>query len=426
MNELPSHFCFGCLVDHKPISIKKQLVQLAVAVLILILAPTVIGFFNQGSLDKIRSDNPYLKTNLSVKYDIGKVIAIDNEKIVEDPLANSKVLSQNVRVKIVNNGVEKIVKQLYQTDFSDPKQKLAINDDLVIRHEPKVFDYNKDGEAEIFNIVDRFRFSNLIWIGLIFILLVFVLTGIRGLSSIIGMIFSFVVLTQVLIPGIVNGANLTGLTFGVGLLILSVTMLIGHGFTKKTLIALVAGLIAITLASFLSGWVVDFTMLSGLGTEDAFHLKGNGSTNNINLRGLLISGIIIGVIGIMDDVTIAQSVAIEEISKANPNLSKWQLFWRGMRIGQDHIISLINTLILAYVGTALPLVLNFTVNNFSPYWVIFNDQLVAEEIVRSLVGSICILMAIPITNVLAAYFLKQQPSNYVKPVFSLVEELKNK
>jgi uncharacterized membrane protein len=426
MKEIPSHFCLGCLVDHKPMSIKKQLVQLFAAILIFAFAPSIIGIFSQGSLDKIRDASPYKKLNQNVKHDVGKVIAIDKEQIIEDSLANSKVLSQNIKVNIINeNGTQKVIKQLYQSDFSDPKQKLTIGDELVVRQEPKIYDYNKDGEVNIFTIIDKFRLNNLIWVAIIFIIMIFALTGIRGLSSIIGMLFSFVVLTQILIPGIVNGANLIGLTFAVGLLVLSVTMFIGHGFTKKTLISLTAGVIAITLATFLSGWVVDFTMLSGFGTDDAFNLKGLSTTNNINIRGLLISGIIIGVIGIMDDVTIAQAVAIEEISKANPSLSKTELFWRGMTIGQDHIISLINTLVLAYAGTALPLVLSFTVNNFSPSWVIFNDQRIAEEIVRSLVGSMCILMAIPITNVLAAYSLKQKNEKLVKSEFSIVKQLEN-
>jgi uncharacterized membrane protein len=428
MKEIPSHFCLGCLLDHKPMSINKQLVQLLVAILIFAFAPSIIGIFSQGSLEKIRDASPYKKLSQNVKHDVGKVIAIDKEEVIEDSLANSKVLSQNIKYQInviSENGKEKVIKQLYQSDFSDPKQKLTIGDELVIRQEPKIYDYNKDGEVNIFTIIDKFRLNNLIWVAIIFIIMIFALTGIRGLSSIIGMLFSFVVLTQILIPGIVNGANLIGLTFAVGLLVLSVTMFIGHGFTKKTLISLAAGVIAITLATFLSGWVVDFTMLSGFGTDDAFNLKGLSATNNINIRGLLISGIIIGVIGIMDDVTIAQAVAIEEISKANPSLTKIQLFWRGMTIGQDHIISLINTLVLAYAGTALPLVLSFTVNNFSPSWVIFNDQRIAEEIVRSLVGSMCILIAIPITNVLAAYFLKQKKEPLAKSNFSIVKQLEN-
>jgi uncharacterized membrane protein len=424
MKELPSHFCLGCIIDHKPMSIKKQLLQLVAAILILCFTPAIIGFFNQGSLEKIRQDSPYAKSNEKVKYDIGKVVSINEEKMTTDEYGGSKVLSQNVQVSIYNGpGDRKIIKQLYQTDASDPKQKLNIDDELVIRREPKIYDYNKDGESEFFIIIDKYRFNNLLWVALIFIILIFAMTGIRGLSSLVGMLFSFVVLTQVLLPGIITGTNIVGLTFVVGLLILSVTMFIGHGFTKKTAVALGAGMFAITMASVISGLVVDYTFLSGFGTDDAFHLKGSGVTNNINLRGLLISGIIIGVIGIMDDVTIAQAVAIEEISKANPNLNKWQLFWRGMTIGQDHIISLINTLVLAYVGTALPIVLSFTVYNYSPFWVILNEQMVAEEVVRSLVGSMCILMAIPITNGLAAYFLKREPESYIKPVFSLVDEM---
>jgi uncharacterized membrane protein len=426
MKEFPSHFCLGCIVDHKPMSFKKQLLQLVAAILILAFAPALIGFFNQGSLDKIRNASPYKQLSQNVKHNVGTVVVIDSEQVVEDSLANSKVLSQNLKVKITDhNGGEKIIKQLYQSDFSDTKQKLSIGDELVIRQEPKIYDYNKDGEANIFTLIDKFRLNNLIWVAVIFIIFVFVLTGIRGLSSIIGMLFSFVVLTQILVPGIVNGTNLIGLTFAVGLLILSVTMFIGHGFTKKSVISLISGIIAIILATFLSGWVVDFTMLSGFGTDDAFNLKGLSATNSINIRGLLVSGIIIGVIGVMDDVTIAQAVAIEEISKANPNLSKIELFWRGMTIGQDHIISLINTLVLAYAGTALPIVLSFTVNNFNPFWVIFNDQKIAEEIVRSLVGSMCILMAIPITNILASYFLKQKAATPEKFEFSIVKRLEN-
>jgi uncharacterized membrane protein len=425
MNETPYHFCLGCIVDHKPMSIKKQLIQLAAALLIIFCTPSIIGFFNQNALGKIRDANPYAKTNEKVKYDIGKVISIDGEKIDEDSFGGSKVLSQKLQILFSNaeNPKGKTIKQLYQTDAIDSKAKMKKGDELILRHEPKIYDYNKDGETEIYTITDKYRFNNILWICLIFIIMIFALAGIRGLSSLVGMAFSFIVLTQVLIPGIINGTDLLALTFGVGLLILSVTMYIGHGFTKKTTISLAAGLLAITLATFVSGWVVDFTFLSGFGSEDPFHLKGSGITNNINLRGLLVSGIIIGAIGIMDDVTIAQAVDIEEISKANTNMSKWQLFWRGMAIGQDHIISLINTLVLAYVGTALPLVLSITVNNFSPFWVIFNDQMVAEEIVRSLVGSMCILLAIPITNGLAAYFLKQEPTPFVKPIFSISKEL---
>jgi uncharacterized membrane protein len=425
-NPIPQtfHYCLGCITDHKPINFKKQIAQLVIAILILVCSPAIIGFFNGNSLANIRANSPYSKTSEKVFYETGKVIKINNEKIEEDGMGGSKVLTQNVQIQLENYQNGKVIKNAYQTDTVDNKQKLNLGDQLVIRREPKVFDYNKDGNSEIFTIQDKFRYNNIVWIFVIFVVLILVLTGIRGMSALIGMFFSFVIISQVLIPGIISGANLTVLTFFTGLLILGVTMFIGHGFTKKTTIALVAGVFVITLATFLSSWVVDFSLLTGYGTEDAFHLKGSGVTNTINLRGLLISGIIIGAIGIMDDVTIAQAVAIEEISKANTRMTRLELFWRGMIIGQDHIISLINTLILAYVGTALPLLLSLTVYNFSPFWVIVNDQVVAEEIIRSVVGSICILMAIPVTNILAAYFSKQNKS-FNKPTFSIVDEITN-
>ena len=129
----------------------------------------------------------------------------------------------------------------------------------------------------------------------------------------------------------------------------------------------------------------------------------SGISNNINLRGLLLGGIIIGVLGILDDITTAQAAATEEIFKANRRLGFSELYSRAFSVGREHITSLVNTLVLAYAGASLPLFLLFTLH-IQPWWVTLNSETIAEEIVRTLVGSMTLTLAVPITTGLAAYY----------------------
>lgn len=420
------HFCLGCITDHKPNSLRKNLLQLGVSLLIVIVTPFLIaGFnttFNRPSLDDIRkstsSTNNYSKFT---DYGVGKITAIYDEKLVTNSIGDfntQKTQVQNIEIEFQGGKLSgQKITQKYNTDASDPKQKTKIGDELVIKIDPKIESPNEN----YYYIQDKYRANNILWLLLIFTVLVFLLAGTQGLSSVLGMVFTLIVLIQLLIPGIISNQDLIGLTFSVGLLICSVSLYIGHGFNKRTTVSLVASVLTITLSTIIAIWAVDFVNLTGYGADTAFELKGSRITNNINLRGLLLSGIVIGSIGILDDVTTAQAVAIEEISKANPKLTTNELFIRGMIVGREHIVSLINTLALAYVGQSLPLLLLFTVYNFSPIWVIINDQMISEEIVRSLVGSTCLLMAIPICNYLAARFLKAKP--FAKPVFVMRDQI---
>jgi uncharacterized membrane protein len=131
-----------------------------------------------------------------------------------------------------------------------------------------------------------------------------------------------------------------------------------------------------------------------------------GQLQQVNLRGLLLGGIIIGCLGVLDDITTAQTAAIDEIGKANPKMTFKELHRAGISVGREHIASLINTLALAYVGASLPLLLLFTVQEESPFWVVLNSEFLAEEIIRTLVGSSTLLFAVPITTWLAAYFFR--------------------
>ena len=143
--------------------------------------------------------------------------------------------------------------------------------------------------------------------------------------------------------------------------------------------------------------------LSGLGTDDAFSLQ-FGQTGNINFKGLLLGGIIIGTLGVLDDITTSLSATIEEIKKANPKYTFWELVKSGLRVGSEHISSLVNTLVLAYAGVSLPLFLFLILNPMQhPLWTILNSEIIVEEIVRTLAGSIGLILAVPITTLLAAW-----------------------
>lgn len=415
------HFCLGCISGHdKKQSWKTNLIHFGVSILLILIAPTIFGWINGKGLDEIRNKSPYAQYSKDTKYDIGRITKIIDETGQNFGLEGGDTVEQKVEIRLNSGNLENpTIQTKVYSDKADKNQKYKLNDEVIIRADPK-----KDGTKGYFYMVeDKFRVKNLVIIGIIFLIFVLIVAGIRGLSAFLGLVFTLIVIIQLLIPQILLGADLVLLTAGISLLIASTSLYLAHGFNKRTTISMISTVLTILATLFIANWAVDFALLSGFGTDDAYHLKGNGITNTLNLRGLLISGIVIGSLGILDDVTTAQAIAIEEISKADPMMSIKELFLAGMRIGQEHIISLINTLALAYVGTAMPLLLAFTTLNFSPIWVILNNQIISEELIRTLVGSACLILAIPISTILATYFLRFKELVVEKKVFSFADNI---
>ncbi|MFZ5364173.1 MAG: YibE/F family protein [Patescibacteria group bacterium] len=152
----------------------------------------------------------------------------------------------------------------------------------------------------------------------------------------------------------------------------------------------------------------NLTKLSGFAEEETVYLVGLMG-GDINLQGLLLAGFIIGALGVLDDITVSQVSTVQEINAANPNLSRSEIYKKAMRVGVDHIASMVNTLFLAYAGAALPLLLLFSFKQepFLTFGQVINHEIIATEIVRTLVGSIGLALAVPITTFLAAYFYKK-------------------
>ena len=253
-------------------------------------------------------------------------------------------------------------------------------------------------------ITDRFRLPMLLFVVLIFAAVAILFGRLRGLTSIFGLGISIGVLGWYIIPQILSGSDpLTTCLTGAAVIAV-VSLYLAHGFNKRTTIAVCGTMITLVISALLAIAFVSGARLIGLATDESFYLE-VGKNIALNLRGILLGGIIIGALGVLDDVTIGQSVAVYELKDANPSLDVKELYRRGMSIGREHIASLINTLFLAYAGVALPVILYLVAfQSQVPLWLTINGEPIAEEIVRTMVGSIGIILAVPITTFLAAYY----------------------
>lgn len=249
-------------------------------------------------------------------------------------------------------------------------------------------------------IVDSVRTDGLLMLTVLFVLAVGIITGKRGVGAILSLVVSFGLIFGWLLPGLLKGYDPILMTMSTSVLMIPITFFLSHGFNRKTWTAIGGTLIALAITSGLAGLFVELTKLNGFSSEESGFLT-SMVTNEINMKGLLMAAIIIGMLGVLDDITVAQAGIVEQLKAANPKMKIMELYKRAMSVGQDHIASMVNTLVLVYAGASLPLLLIF-VNNPHPFLEIINYEFMAEEIVRTLVGSIGLIIAVPITTILAA------------------------
>lgn len=256
-----------------------------------------------------------------------------------------------------------------------------------------------DGTAQAF-FVDHVRTSALAWLLVIFIVFTLIISRRKGLQSLIAMAFSLTVILAYILPNILAGKDPVLISVIGSFVILSVSLYTVYGWTIKTHAAVLGTLLALVLTGVLASVFVTFTRLTGFSSEEAMFLS-QQPNSIVNFRGLTLGGIIIGSLGVLDDLVITQASVIFELYLLDPKQRLRDLYRRGMRVGQDHVAATVNTLVLAYTGAALPLLLLVSSNGHD--WLNFiNREFVAEEIVRTLVGSLGLISAVPITTALAA------------------------
>ena len=257
---------------------------------------------------------------------------------------------------------------------------------------------------DVFHVTDYVRTGPLLWLTLLFIAATLLLGGWQGLRSLLGMGVSLAVILIFIVPQILAGRNPMVVAILGSVVMMGISLYLVYGWNSKTHVAVLGLLLSLILTGLLAVWSVNWTRLSGFGAEEAGFLQVAGV--QLDTRGLLLAGIIIGTLGALDDIAIGQSSTIFELSKANPRLTWQSLFKHGMAVGRDHIAAMVNTLLLAYVGAALPLVLMFSVFA-EPLGVTLNREIIAEEIVRTLVGSLGLLAGVPLTSVIAAHVARR-------------------
>jgi uncharacterized membrane protein len=236
-------------------------------------------------------------------------------------------------------------------------------------------------------------------LALVFAVVVIGVARWRGVSAIIGLGLTWLILVQFVIPAILDGQSPLAVALAGSALIMFVLLYLAHGVNARTSTALLGTLVCLALTGLL-GWIfVNATRLTGLGSEEATFIQGEGVT--VSLQGLLLASIIIGSLGVLNDVTVTQAASIWEIHRADPTQPVRRLYRAGMRIGRDHIASTVDTLALAYAGASLPLLILFTLGDQQLSDVV-SGEIVAEEVVRTLVGSIGLVASVPLTTMLAA------------------------
>lgn len=258
-----------------------------------------------------------------------------------------------------------------------------------------------NGEVS-YDLQEIYRLDGIAWLFVAFIMLVVFVAGKKGLFSFLGLAASLVILIKWVVPLILSGYSPILVSFVASIGIATITFYLSHGFEKRTTLALISTILTLVMAFLLSLLAIHGLHLFGTGSEEAISLNFSGFAQ-IDLRGLLLGAIVIGTLGILDDVTITQIATVQELQKANNSLNMKELYKRGISVGRDHIASIINTLVLAYVGASFPVFI-LMAGWPRPLWVSLNSEAIAEEIARTLVGSMTLVIAIPAATLLAAYY----------------------
>jgi uncharacterized membrane protein len=272
--------------------------------------------------------------------------------------------------------------------------KFAVGDKVVLSYAGA-----NPADPASYRLADFERSLPLALLAGLFALAVIVLGRFQGVAALFALGLSFVVLLLFVLPAIVAGENplLVAVT-GAGL-IMFIALYLTHGFSARTSTAVLGTMVSLVLIGGLGVLFTAVTKLTGL-DEDTTLLLGT-LNNGLDTRGLLLAGLIIGALGVLDDVTVTQASAVWELRRANPLLTWRELYAAGLRIGRDHVSSAVNTLVMAYAGAALPVLLYSSISG-AGLGTILGSQSIAQEIVRTLVGSIGLVACVPVTTLVAA------------------------
>jgi uncharacterized membrane protein len=268
---------------------------------------------------------------------------------------------------------------------------LAIDQRVLLGHQPDVAGFE-------YVFLEPDRRSSLLALAGVFALAVVALGRWRGATALVGLLATLLVLFLFVVPAILDGRDPLLVSLVGSVVIAFAALYLSHGFSARTTVALLGTLGGLLCAAILSVVFMDLAEITGFASEEALFLTALGT--DLDLRGLILGGMMIGALGAIDDITVTQASAVWELRSADPTRSRRRLLRSGLRIGRDHVASTVNTLVLAYAGASMPLLVLFVLSD-QPASTVANGEIVATEIVRTLVGSLGLIASVPITTWLA-------------------------
>ncbi|ADD28236.1 YibE/F family protein [Meiothermus ruber] len=330
------------------------------------------------SLSLAWAQSTHPQTGSAGIYAIARIVALDQER------ATVRIGNQVVQAEMPTDGIDFRIGQL-----------------VVV--------YQADGKTYL---TEPYRLHYLWALLGLFVLVTIALGRGKGLRGLLGTAASMGVLAYVVVPQIAAGSNPLLVTFLGAFGILALSIYFVHGINRKTSAALIgttmAALVALVLATLLTEWM----QFTGLTSEEAF-LARFQLGGNLDLISLYLAGVVVGALGALNDVTVTQAAVVQALVQANPRYSVRELYSRGMAVGFDHIGSLVNTLVLAYAAGSLPLLLLIGQSDV-PLAILFNNETFAAEIVTMLVGSLALVLAVPLTTLVAAWLLRGRKLDYIE------------
>lgn len=264
-------------------------------------------------------------------------------------------------------------------------------------------------EPEVWAWYDFARTVPLTALAAAFAVVVALVAGWRGVRALVGLVLAFVVIAVFMLPALLQGRDPLGVGLVGSAAIMFVVLYMAHGFSRRTTTALLGTFAGLGATAVLGVIAAETAHLSGIATEDSYRLAMlTGQLDGEGLRGIFLAGVVLAGLGVLNDVTITQASAVWELRAADPDAPWRSLFRRGMRIGRDHIASTVYTIAFAYAGAALPILMLLEVYQL-PLWQTISSGEFAEEIARTLVGSIGLVLAIPLTTAIAALVVTAEP-----------------
>lgn len=284
--------------------------------------------------------------------------------------------------------------------FENDLVQLGVGDKIFLNYQSSI-----DG-TEYYIFKDADRAVPVYALAIFFIALLIVFAGWQGVRAILSLLLSVGAILFVLVPALLAGYNPALTSLVVAGIVLAVVLFGTHGWNARTGIAFFGTFSAVLITCVLAWWWVSWMRLTGFGHDASVYLN-FATGGQLDFAGLLLGSIIIGILGVLDDVSITQASVVQELKATDHSLRKGQLYKKAIRVGKDHVGSLVNTLALAYVGAALPLVLLMSQGS-SSFISVMNQEVVAAEYLRILIGSLGLVLAVPLTTLIAAWWFDER------------------